>query len=94
MTLSAFKLVIEAHSSAMALPKGVYLPRDCYTGFQVRQMLGRRDPKTNEVRPIGRNALMWQRKKGHVPFVQFTSRTIMYPRVLIDAKFKAAQATL
>jgi hypothetical protein len=80
--------------AAMALPKNVYLPRDCYSGFQVRQMLGRRDPATNEVKPIGRNALMWQRKKGHVPFVQFTARTIMYPRDLIDAKFKAAQSSL
>ena len=69
-----------------------FLPRDCYSGYELRRLLGQLSPEGDLI-PITRATLWHRRRKGQLPFVRFTARLVMYPRTLIDQMLREACST-
>ena len=69
------------------------LPRDCYTGDQIRTLLARRN-RMGDIVPLTRGELYRARCQGRLPFIKFGSRLIMYPRALVDASLARASESL
>ena len=77
----------------MSAKPPVILPRDCYSGWEVRRLFARRNRAG--VLVLLTRATLWKRRcKGQLPFVKFGPRLVMYPRVLIDAMLVKACETL
>ena len=77
----------------MKNPAPILLPRDCYSGHELRRILGTLN-EAGELIPVTRATLWKRRRKGQLPFIRFSSRLVMYPRHLIDEMLREANATL
>lgn len=70
----------------------VYKPADCYTWVQLaHRYCVRLDLTTRKGRHRAGRSLLFAREHKSLPFVRFGTRTIMYPKPLVDEWLRARQ---